>query len=143
MFYDALQRETGREKNTELLLHFFMHSLVDSFMCPDQGLNPQPWNMGQCSSHITCHLVKCHLSPYLHGHHSYFLEYHLSDYFLVFLFFSPILTPPSPLANVSLFSVSMSLHLFCIVYSFVLVSSESTFKGNHMVLVFLCLTYFT
>ena len=32
-----------REKNSDLLRHFFMYSLVDSYMCLDQGLNPQPW----------------------------------------------------------------------------------------------------
>ena len=42
-------REEGggeREKNTDLLFHLFMHSLVDSYMCPDQGSNPQPWYIG-------------------------------------------------------------------------------------------------
>ena len=34
------------EKHTDLLFHFFMHSLVISFMCPDQGLNLQPWHTG-------------------------------------------------------------------------------------------------
>ena len=35
----------GRERNMDLLLHLFMHSLVDSCRCPDQGLNPQPWHI--------------------------------------------------------------------------------------------------
>lgn len=30
----------------DLLLHIFMHSLIDSFMCPDLGWNPQPWRSG-------------------------------------------------------------------------------------------------
>ena len=32
-----------RERNLDLLFHLFMHLLVDSFMCPDQGSNLQPW----------------------------------------------------------------------------------------------------
>ena len=38
--------EGGGEKHTDLLFHLFMHSLVNSCMCPDRGLNPQPWCMG-------------------------------------------------------------------------------------------------
>ena len=33
----------GRERNIDLLFHLFIHSLVDSCMCPDQELNLQPW----------------------------------------------------------------------------------------------------
>ena len=32
--------EEGRERNIDWLLHLLMHSLVDSCMCPDWGLNP-------------------------------------------------------------------------------------------------------
>ena len=47
---NCLERERGRDRETErerererdLLFHLFLHSLVDSCMCPDQGLNPQP-----------------------------------------------------------------------------------------------------
>ena len=34
-----------RERDVNLLFHLFMHSLVASCMCPDQGSNPQPWSM--------------------------------------------------------------------------------------------------
>ena len=40
-----LQRERGKreaEKN-DLLFHLLMHSFAGSCMCPDWGLNPQPW----------------------------------------------------------------------------------------------------
>ena len=39
------ERERGRERerNNDLLFHLCMHSLVDTCMCPDQGLNLQPW----------------------------------------------------------------------------------------------------
>ena len=38
-------REKGgeSERNINLLFHLFLHSLVASFMCPDQGWNPQCW----------------------------------------------------------------------------------------------------
>lgn len=35
-------RETDRYR---LVVPLFMHSLVDSWMCPDWGLNPQPWRI--------------------------------------------------------------------------------------------------
>ena len=35
-----------RERETDLLLHLFIHSLVDSWMCPDWDSNPQPWQIG-------------------------------------------------------------------------------------------------
>ena len=47
------QRERQRDRKREryiyisLPFHPFMHSKVDSCMCPDQGLNLQPWWMGQ------------------------------------------------------------------------------------------------
>ena len=39
-----LEREKGRERerNISLLFYLFMHSWVDSCMCPDQALNLQP-----------------------------------------------------------------------------------------------------
>ena len=37
--------EGERERDIDLLLHLFMHLLVDSCMCPDQGKNPQTWSM--------------------------------------------------------------------------------------------------
>ena len=43
------EREEGgeRERETELLFHLLIiHLLVDSCVCPDQGLNPQPWHVG-------------------------------------------------------------------------------------------------
>ena len=38
-----LEREEGgkRERNIDLLFQLFMHSLVDSYMCPGWELNPQ------------------------------------------------------------------------------------------------------
>ena len=42
-FREREGRETERKKHQFLLFHLFMHSLVDSCMCPDQGWNPQPW----------------------------------------------------------------------------------------------------
>ena len=35
-----------RERNINLLFHLLMHSLVDFCMCPDWGLNLQPWCIG-------------------------------------------------------------------------------------------------
>ena len=29
-----------------MLVHILKHSLVDSYMCPDRGSNPQPWRIG-------------------------------------------------------------------------------------------------
>ena len=42
---EETERKRGgeRERERDLLFHLLMHSLVDSYMCPDQGLNPQPW----------------------------------------------------------------------------------------------------
>ena len=51
LFIDFREREErrGREEereNIDLLLHPSMHSLVDSCMCPDWGLNLQTWGIG-------------------------------------------------------------------------------------------------
>ena len=35
--------ERDRERNVDLLFHFFMHSLVASCICLDPRSNPQPW----------------------------------------------------------------------------------------------------
>ena len=46
---DLREREEVGEREREtptLLFHLFVCSLVDSCMCPDQGLNPQPWHTG-------------------------------------------------------------------------------------------------
>ena len=54
----------GRETNVDLLLHSLMHSLLDSCVCPDGGLNPQPWcikTTGNFNLWI-CSFVYC-LSP--------------------------------------------------------------------------------
>ena len=40
------ERKKEYEKMNGLLFHLFMHSLVDSYMCPDQGLNLQHWHIG-------------------------------------------------------------------------------------------------
>ena len=34
-----------KEKDINSLLHLFIHSLVASCMCPDQGWNLQPWRI--------------------------------------------------------------------------------------------------
>ena len=39
-------REIEKERKINLLFHLFMHSLVDSCMCPDQRSSPQPWHLG-------------------------------------------------------------------------------------------------
>ena len=45
-FYIDFRVGKGEKKrNTDLLLHLSMHSLVDSPMCPDWGSNPQPWHI--------------------------------------------------------------------------------------------------
>ena len=43
----TLERERGweRERNIEMLFHSFIHLFVGSHMCPDWGLNPQPWHI--------------------------------------------------------------------------------------------------
>ena len=39
------EKGRGRERSSDLLFHLFMHSFVDSCMCPDQGLKVQPWHI--------------------------------------------------------------------------------------------------
>ena len=39
------ERERERERETDLSFHLFIHSLVDLYMCPNQGLNLQPWHI--------------------------------------------------------------------------------------------------
>ena len=45
---EGRQREgiRGREIEKDQFVVSLMHSLVDSSMCPDQGLNPHPWHIG-------------------------------------------------------------------------------------------------
>ena len=38
-------REKEKQRNIDLFFHLFMNSLVDSCMCPDLGLNLQPWHI--------------------------------------------------------------------------------------------------
>ena len=59
---------------------------------------------------------------------------------LVFLAYFLSLPTHSPLATAYLFSLSMSLFLFCL---FICFCSDTTYKWNHTAFVFLCLTYFT
>ena len=46
------EKERERETHTEteikicLLFHLFVHSLVDFYIRPDWGSNPQPWHIG-------------------------------------------------------------------------------------------------
>ena len=35
-----------KEEENNVIFYSFMHSLIDSYMCPDWGLNMQPWCMG-------------------------------------------------------------------------------------------------
>ena len=46
LFFDRFFREKGRESEIILLFHLFLHSLVESCMCPDRGSNLQPWSIG-------------------------------------------------------------------------------------------------
>ena len=41
------KREVGgqREGSINVFFHLFMHSLVASCVCLDQGWNPQPWHI--------------------------------------------------------------------------------------------------
>lgn len=39
-FFNVLILERGREKHIDLF-HLFVHSLIDSCLCPDQGSNLQ------------------------------------------------------------------------------------------------------
>ena len=39
LFSDFKERKRERMRNIDLLFHLLMHSLVDSCMCPDLGLN--------------------------------------------------------------------------------------------------------
>ena len=43
---EGCQGERERDIDSNLLFHLFMHLLVDSYMCPDQGLNLRPWHIG-------------------------------------------------------------------------------------------------
>ena len=61
-FLFTLEREKGvwgreggreRERQTDLLFHPFTHSLVDSHICPEQGLNPQPWLIEKLSNQLS------------------------------------------------------------------------------------------
>ena len=49
MGYSRRKRECERERKTDidLLFHLFMYSLVGCCMCPDPGLNSQPWHIGK------------------------------------------------------------------------------------------------
>ena len=40
------ERRKESERNINMLFHLFMHSVADSYMCPDQGSNLQPWCTG-------------------------------------------------------------------------------------------------
>lgn len=75
---------------------------------------------------LSCTLYPCVLSYFVSG------RLHL---FILFPYFAH-LPPPSSLAVIRLFSVSISQFLFCFVFHF-------TQKWNHMIFVFLYLIYFT
>lgn len=43
----AAEDEKRERETLDLLFHLFTHSLVDSCMCSDWGLNPQPFCIGR------------------------------------------------------------------------------------------------
>lgn len=45
-FVDFRERMGKRKRNVNLLLHLFMHSLVNSYIYPHRGSNPGPWPIG-------------------------------------------------------------------------------------------------
>ena len=45
-FKSLIFRDREEEREIEVLFHLFMHALVASRMCPDQGWNPQLWRIG-------------------------------------------------------------------------------------------------
>ena len=49
IFNDGVEREG----NIDLLFHFLMHSLVDSCMCPNWGLNLHLGVLGRCSNPLS------------------------------------------------------------------------------------------
>ena len=46
IFLSIFERKSERERNIDLLIHSLIHLLVDSYMCPAQGSNPQTWYIG-------------------------------------------------------------------------------------------------
>ena len=46
-------RKGNRERKIDLLFHLFMHSFVDSCMCPDQGSNMNVGVLGKCSDQLS------------------------------------------------------------------------------------------
>ena len=46
---DERENETDRQTDIDIdsLFPLFVHSLVDSCLCPDWGSNPQPWCIGR------------------------------------------------------------------------------------------------
>ena len=69
------ERERERERRERFVVHhLFMHSLVDSWMCPDRGSNSQPWRIrrmlsptemsGQGSPLLLCYLNETSLSQF-------------------------------------------------------------------------------
>ena len=66
---------------------------------------------------------------------------HSNLYLLIPYPFHAPLTSLSPLATISLFSIYVSLCLLCYIHLFYFM--DSTYQCQHMVFVFVCLTYFT
>ena len=50
-FLNWLERE--RERDINLSFHFFMHSLLDSCIRPDGGLNPPPWRIRMTAKQLS------------------------------------------------------------------------------------------
>ena len=53
IYFLLLILEGGRERTLDLLSHLFMHSLVDSRVCPEQGSNPRPWHIEATGNALT------------------------------------------------------------------------------------------
>ena len=80
------------------------------------------WHHSQLLQYYQLRSLCCTLHP-----HDYSVTTNL--YFLIPSPFSPVPQPSSHLSNIKMFSVSMSLFLFCL---FVCVFLDSTYKWNHL-----------
>ena len=57
-----LEKNEGRERDINLLFHWFMHPLVDSCMCPDGGSSLQAWHFQTMLLKLPslCWTLNCH-----------------------------------------------------------------------------------
>ena len=85
-------RERERERDIDLLSCLFMHSLVDSCMCPNQGSNHNPVISGWCSNRVAPSLSgtreRFHGRQFSHGpgHEDSFRDGLLCTLFLLLLY---------------------------------------------------------